>query len=174
MEKKDGGDRFCVDFRKLNQVAKFDAYPMPRIGEVFESIGSSTIVTTLDLASGYWQIPLAPSAREKTAFTTPFGLFEFNVMPFGLHNAPATFQRMMNHLLRDCQGFARACIDDVAVFSRSWEEHLGHHQQVFSRLQMAELTVKLKKCRFGGDKVLYLGHLIGGENSIQTPRRWNQ
>lgn len=104
--KKDGGVRFCVDFRKLNQVAKFDAYPMPRIEEVFESIGSAKIVTTLDLASGYWQIPLAPGSREKTAFATPFGLFEFEVMPFGLHNAPATFQRTMDHVLRDCQDFA--------------------------------------------------------------------
>ena len=145
VQKKDGGVRFCVDFRKLNQVAKFDAYPMPRMEEVFESIGSSTVVTTLDLASGYWQIPLAPGSREKTAFATPFGLFEFEVMPFGLHNAPATFQRMMDHVLRDCQEFARAYIDDIAVFSHSWEEHLSHLGQVLNRLQLAGLTVKLKK-----------------------------
>lgn len=168
--KKDGGVRFCVDFRKLNQVAKFDAYPMPRIEEVFESIGSAKIVTTLDLASGYWQIPLAPGSREKTAFATPFGLFEFEVMPFGLHNAPATFQRTMDHVLRDCQDFARAYIDDIAVFSNSWEEHLGHLRQVFSRLQMAGLTVKLRKCLFGGDHVPYLGHTIGG-GKLQPDQR---
>ena len=171
VQKKDGGVRFCVDFRKLNQVAKFDAYPMPRMEEMFESIGSATVVSTLDLASGYWQIPLAPGSREKTAFATPFGLFEFEVMPFGLHNAPATFQRMMDHVLRDCQDFARAYIDDIAVFSHSWEEHLSHLQQVFNRLQLAGLTVKLKKCRFGGQEVSYLGHVIGGGRLQPDPTK---
>ena len=99
VEKKDGGVWFCVDFRKLNQVAKFDAYPMPRIEEMFEKIGSATVISTLDLAKGYWQIPMAPDSQEKTAFVTPFGLFESTVMPFGLHIAPATFQRMMNYVL---------------------------------------------------------------------------
>ena len=160
-----------MDFRKLNQVAKFDAYPMPRIEEVFESVGSSTFVTTLDLASGYWQIPLAPSSREKTAFATPFGLFEFIVMLFGLHNAPATFQRTMNHLLRDCQDFARAYIDDIAVFSSGRAEHLSHLREVFNWLQMAGLTIKLKKCQFGGSQVLYLGHIIGGGKLQPDPKK---
>ena len=99
VEKKDGGLCFCVDFCKLNQVARFDAYPMPLIKEFFESVGSAAVLTTLDLASGYWQIPMAPESQDKTAFTTPFGLFKFEVMPFGLHSAPATFQRMINHVL---------------------------------------------------------------------------
>ena len=92
MEKEDGGVRFCVDFRKLNQVAKFNAYPMPQIEEKFEKIGSETVISTLDLTKGYWQIRMAPDSQEKTAFATHFGLFEFTVMPFDLHNAPATFQ----------------------------------------------------------------------------------
>lgn len=104
---------------------------------------------------------MAPDSQEKTAFVTPFGLFEFEVMPFGLHNAPATFQRTMNHILRECQDIAGAYIDDV-IFSHSWGEHLGHLQQVFSQLQLASLTVKLKKCQFGKEKVHYLGHVIGG------------
>ena len=162
VEKKDGGIRFCVDYRKLNQVAKFDAYPMPRIEEMFEHIGSATVISTLDLARGYWQIPMSAASREKTAFATPFGLFEFDVMPFGLHNAPATFQRTMNHILRDCQEFSGAYIDDIVIFSRSWEEHLRHLQEVFHRLQQAGLTVKLKKCQFGKKRVHYLGHVIGG------------
>ena len=123
VEKKDGSIRFCVDFRKVNKVSKFDAYPMPRT-EIFESVGPAKVISTLDLAKGYWQIPMAPESREKTAFTTPFGLYEFEVMPFGLHNAPATFQRTMNHVLQDCQEFSCAYIDDVIIFSESWEEHL--------------------------------------------------
>ena len=99
VEKKDGDVRFCVDYRKLNQVSKFDAYPMPRVEEVLESVGAAKFITTLDLAKGYWQIPMAKNSQEKTAFTTPFGLYEFRVMPFGLHNAQATFQRMMNEVL---------------------------------------------------------------------------
>ena len=162
VEKKDGGVRFCVDFRKLNQVAKFDAYPMPRIEEMFEKIGSATVISTLDLAKGYWQIPMAPDSQEKTAFVTPFGLFEFTVMPFGLHSAPATFQRTMNHVLRECQDIAGAYIDDVVIFSHGWGEHLEHLREVFSQLQLAGLTVKLKKCQFGQEKVHYLGHVIGG------------
>ena len=99
VEKKDDGLRFCVDYRRLNQLSKFDTYPIPRIEEVFESVGSSTVITTLDLASGYWQIPMAEGSQEKSEFTTPFGLFELTVMPFGLHRAPATFQRMIVLLL---------------------------------------------------------------------------
>ena len=152
-------------------MAKFDAYPMPRMEEMFESIGSATVVSTLDLASGYWQIPLAPGSREKTAFATPFGLFVFEVMPFGLHNAPAIFQRMMDHVLRDCQDFARAYINNIAVFSHSWEEYLSHLQQFFNRLQLAGLTVKLKKCRFGGQEVSYLGHVIGGGRLLADPTK---
>ena len=159
--KKDGGVRFCVDYRKLNAKASFDAYPMPRVEEMFESIGAAKVISTLDLAKGYWQIPMSRSSREKTAFATPFGLFEFEVMPFGLHNAPATFQRLMNHILRDCQSFARAYIDDIVIFSQSWEEHLGHLGEVFRRLAEAGLRVKLAKCQFGCVKAHYLGHLIG-------------
>ena len=169
VEKKDGGLRFCVDYRRLNQLSKFDAYPMPRIEEVFESVGSSTVITTLDLASGYWQIPMAEGSREKTAFATPFGLFEFTVMPFGLHSTPATFQRMINHVLSGCQDFVRAYIDDIVVYSRSWEEHLDHLRQVLTRLQGAGLTVKIKKCQFGRPKVPYLGHLVGGGDLEPDP-----
>ena len=146
VQKKDGGVRFCVDYRKLNHVAKFDAYPIPRVEETFKQIGSAEIVSTLDLARGYWQIPMTAESREKTTFTTPFGLYEFRVMPFGLHNAPATFQRLMNHVLWGSGAFAGVYIDDIVVFSRSWEEHLGHLRDVFSRLRQAGLTLKPSKC----------------------------
>ena len=171
VEKKDGGIRFCVDYRKLNQASHFDAYPMPRIEEVFESIGNSTFISTLDLAKGYWQIPMAPESRDKTAFITPFGLFEFMVMPFGLHSAPATFQRTMNFILQECQSFSRAYIDDVAVFSGNWDDHISHLRTVFQQLQSAGLSVKLKKCQFGQSKVHYLGHRIGGGSIEPEPQK---
>ena len=92
VEKKDGDVRFFVDYRKLNDVSKFDTYPMPRVEYVLEGMGSATIFSTLDLCKGYWQVPMEEKSRQKTAFTAPFGLFEFKVMPFSLHNAPAAFQ----------------------------------------------------------------------------------
>ena len=111
VSKKDGGIHFCVDYCRLNATSTFDAYPMPRIEELFEKIGPARVISTLDLAKGYWQIPLDRASQEKIAFCTPLGLYEFKVMPFGLHSAPATFQRLMNQVLRDCQSFAGAYID---------------------------------------------------------------
>lgn len=136
--KKVGGTRVCLDYRKVNSVAKFDAFPMLRIEEIFETIGSATLISTLDLAKGCWQIPVSASSREKkTAFTTPFGLYEFVVMPFGLHSAPATFQRLMDHILRDRRAFSGSFI---AIFSDSWEELLHHLHEVFIQLARANLT----------------------------------
>ena len=171
VNKKDGGIRFCVDYRKLNQVARFDAYPMPRIEELIDTIGPAVVISTLDLAKGYWQIPMAEESKDKTAFTTPFGLFEFQVMPFGLHSAPATFQRMINHVLRECWSFARAYLDDIVVFSNSWEEHLNHLCQVHECLQKAQLTVNMSKCQFGKSEVHYLGHVIGGGTVKPDPQK---
>ena len=145
VEKTDGSVRFCVDYRKLNQRTKFDAYPMPRIEEVLESIGSAMIISTLDLPKGYWQIPLSEDAREKSAFTTLFGLYEFLVMPFGLHSAPATFQRTMNQVLRGCESL----LEHIWMMWLSWEEHVDHLKEVFGRLNEAGLTLKVAKCQFG-------------------------
>jgi len=169
--KKDGGVRFCVDYQKLNQLIKFDACPMPRVEELIDTIGPAEVISTLDLAKGYWQIPMAEESKDKTAFTTPFGLFEFKVMPFGLHSAPATFQRMINHVLRDCWSFARAYIDDIVVFSRSREEHLTHLHRVLECLQKAQLTVNMAKCQFGKSEVHYLGHVIGGGTVKPDPQK---
>ena len=105
---------------------------------------------------------MAADSQEITAFSTPYGLFEFMVMPFGLHNAPATFRRMMNEVLRDCSAFSRSYIDDVVVFSQTWEEHLVHLRAVLTCLQWANLSLKLRKCQFSLKKVHYLGYLVGG------------
>lgn len=115
---------------------------------MFESVGTAKFISTLDRAQGYWQIPMEASSREK-GFATPFGLYEFEVMPFRLHNAPATFQQLMNHVLRDCHAYARAFIDDIVLFSQSWEEHMEHLVRVFQCLSNANLRVKLSKCQFG-------------------------
>ena len=108
VKKKDGTLRFCVDYRKLNSRSQADAYPMPRMDELIDQLGKAKYVTTLDLTRGYWQVPEAEKAREKTAFVTPSGLYQFRVMPFGLQGAPATFQRMMDQLLRGLNGYAAA------------------------------------------------------------------
>ncbi|XP_040203506.1 uncharacterized protein LOC120935519 [Rana temporaria] len=160
--KKDRTTRFCVDYRKLNAITTADAYPMPRIDELLDRLAAAHYITIMDLSRGYWQIPLAPEAREKSAFITPFGLFEFTVMPFGMKNAPATFQRVMNDLLEGLEPFAVAYLDDIAVFSPTWEEHLMHLSQVLDRLTDANLTVKPSKCQIGMNDVHYLGHQVGG------------
>jgi hypothetical protein len=148
-------------------IAKFDAYPMPRVEEVLERIGSSDYISTLDLAKGYWQIPMAQDSRE----FTPFGLFEFLVMPFGLHTAPATFQRLMNAVLRECQKYSGAYLDDVVIFSDGWDDHLHHLEAVFNRIQQAGLTVKPAKCQFAFKEVSYLGHVIGGGTVRPDPAK---
>ncbi len=101
--KKDGSLRVCIDFRKRNAQSQFDAYPMPRVDDLLERIGRAKYITTLDLCKGYWQIPLEPTSRPYTAFRTPIGLYQFTVLPFGLHGAPATFQRLMDKVLQGCE-----------------------------------------------------------------------
>ena len=157
VKKKDGTLRFCVDYRRLNGVLASDAYPMPRVDELIDRCGQSKFITTLDLTKGYWQVPLSERARHKTTFATPFGLYQFNVMPFGLQGAPATFQRLMDVALQGLDDFAASYIDDIAIFSETWEEHLQHIRQVSQRLVESNLTVKVRKCKFGMARCGYLG-----------------
>ena len=123
--KKDGSLRFCIDYRKLNAVTKKDGYPVPNVGELLDCLHGSTVYSTLDLASGYWQVTVAEEDREKTAFVTKYGLNEWNNMPFGLANAPATFVRLMEKVLSDLlYKFVIAYFDDITVYSKSVDEHL--------------------------------------------------
>ncbi|KAI8510586.1 hypothetical protein Bbelb_115020 [Branchiostoma belcheri] len=160
--KKDGSIRFCVDFRKVNAVSRFDAYPMPRIDEMLDRLGKAKYITKIDLSRGYWQVPLTPESKSKTAFVTPFGLYQFHTMPFGLHGAPATFQRLMDNMLRGTEEFADSYIDDLDIFSDGWDEHLLHLREIFTRLRNARLTVKPSKCHFAMKVVPLLGHVAGG------------
>lgn len=160
--KKDGTLRFCVDFSKLNAVSAFDPYPMPRVDELIERLGKAKYLTTLDLCKGYWQVPLTESAKELTAFRVPSGLSHFRFMPFGLHGAAATFQRLVDQVLRGMDSFAAAYIDDIVIFSATWEEHFGHLAEVFDRVKRAGLVVNAKKCQIAKPEVTYLGYVLGG------------
>ena len=117
--KKDGSLRLCIDYRRLNSVSRADAYPMPRIDQLVDRLGKAKYLTTLDLKRGCWQIPVAEKDQHKTAFTTPFRLFEFRRMPFGLRRAPATFQRLMNRLLQGLEDFVSAYLDDIIIYSHT-------------------------------------------------------
>ncbi|XP_078797929.1 uncharacterized protein LOC144989406 [Oryzias latipes] len=161
LPKKDGSLRPCIDFRKLNAVSEFDAYPMPRVDELLERIGAAGYITTLDLCKGYWQVPLEPASRPYTAFRTPAGLFQFTVMPFGLHGAPATFQRLMDKVLQGCENFSAAYLDDVVIFSNTWENHLQHLRRVLDAIQQAGLTLNSEKCEWARKEAKYLGYLLG-------------
>lgn len=142
--KKDGSLRFCIDFRYLNSVSKFESYPMPRIDELLERVGKAKFITTLDLSKGYWQLALAPETKELTAFKTPYGMFQFKGMPFGLQGAPATFQQLMDQVLREVPQFAAAYLDDVVIFSQTWEEHVAYLQRVLHLIKTAGLTINPK------------------------------
>ncbi|KAL5517640.1 hypothetical protein EMCRGX_G003226, partial [Ephydatia muelleri] len=159
--KKDGGIRFCVDYRRLNAVSAADCYPMPRVDELIDRLGTAKYISTLDLSRGYWQVPMSAESRKKTSFVTPFGQFEFNVMPFGLHGAPSTFQRMMDQVLQGLETWSAAYIDDVVVQGATWSEHNTALAAVLKRLQEAGLTAKPSKCHFGMDECTYLGHIVG-------------
>ena len=170
--KKNGKFRFCVDFRLLNDITVKDAYPIPRIDETLDSLGGALFFTTLDLASGYWQVLLAAEDRAKTAFSTNGGHFEFQVMPFGLTNAPATFQRLMDVVLRGLTlDSCLVYLDDVLVHSRTFEEHLCRLRAVFERLRTAGLKLRTEKCQFVRSEVPYLGHVVSAEGIATDPTK---
>ncbi len=147
--KTDGSVRFCVDYHKVNAVSKFDAYPMPRVDELLDRLGTACFYSTLDLTKGYWQIPLSPLSKEKSAFTTPFGLHQFVTLPFGLFGAPATFQRLMDKILRPHTAYAAAYLDDIIIYSQDWQRHMVHLREVLRALRGAGLTANPKKCAIG-------------------------
>ncbi|GFW01290.1 hypothetical protein TNCV_5029451 [Trichonephila clavipes] len=170
VRKKDGSWRFCVDYRKLNSVTKKDVYPLPRIDDTLDCLKGAMFFSSMDLRSGYWQIEIDEADREKTAFITPEGLYEFKVMPFGLCNAPATFERMMDNLLRHFKWTMCLCyLDDIIVFSETFEDHLIRLRLVLKCLQEAGLKLNSKKCLFAAQEVKILGHLVSSNGVRPDP-----
>ncbi|KAL0174660.1 hypothetical protein M9458_030628 [Cirrhinus mrigala] len=159
--KPDGTLRFCNDYRRLNEVSDFDSYPMPRVDELLERLGRARYITTLDLTKGYWQVPLSEEAKPKTAFSTPSGHWQYRTLPFGLHGAPATFQRLMDIILRPHQTYAAAYLDDLVIHSEAWEDHLERLRRVLSELRRAGLTANPRKCHLALHEARYLGFTVG-------------
>ena len=168
--KKDGTTRFCVDYRKLNDITQKDSYPLPRIDDTIDALSGAQWFSTLDLKSGYWQVPLEEDAKEKTAFSTGTGLWQFTVMPFGLCNAPATFERLMEQVLSGLPtSIALLYLDDILVPGRTFNQQIENLRTVFQRLKSARLKLNPKKCILFRKEVKYLGHVVSAHGVVPDP-----
>ena len=179
VSKKDGGWRMCVDFRSVNAMTKHDAYPLPRINVLLQKLGRARYYTKLDLASGFHQVPMNSQSKEITAFCIPepirgYSHFQWKVMPFGLINAPATFQRLMEYALHDLQEFCVVYIDDILIFNNTMEEHVQCVVHVLRRLMKHKLFVKVSKCSFFQTSITFLGHQIGAGYVMLEPEKINK
>ena len=167
VKKHDGSLRACCDTRRINQITIFDAEPVPDQEEIFAQLAGDSYFSKIDLSKGYWQIPMAEKSKHLTAFVTHDGLYEFNMMPFGLVNSGATFSRVMRKLLKGIKN-VHNYIDDILIHTKTWEEHLQRVREVFTRLENANLTARPTKCFIGYDEVEFLGHIVG--NGIVKPK----
>lgn len=159
--------RIVIDYRKLNNVTKEDKFPIPLIDDILDKLGKANYFSTLDLTKGFHQIEINPEDREKTAFSTLSGHYEWLRMPFGLKNAPATFQRMMNEVLKEYVGkICYVYLDDIIVFSTSLEEHINSLNKIFTKLQSVNLKVSLNKCDFMKKESEFLGHIITPDQKL--------
>lgn len=172
VKKHDGTPRFCVDYRRINNITTRDVYPLPRIDDTLHSLGNARVFSTLDLTSSYWQIELDKESIPKSAFICRNGLYEFVRMPFGLCNAPATMQRLMDSVLAGLKWqFCLVYLDDIVVFSPSFDQHIQDLRAVFDRLRNAQLSVNLKKCKFASNKISFLGYVISPEGLHTDPEK---
>jgi hypothetical protein len=172
VRKKDGTWRFCVDYRRLNAVTQQDAYPLPRIDDSLDALAGSKYFSTLDLTSGYWQVPLDEEARERSAFSTRSGLWKWKVLPFGLTSDPATFQRLMEKVLQGLHWKTLLLyLDDVIVISPDFDSHITRLGEVLSRLRAAGLKLKPSKCELFREEVRYLGHIVSAGGVATDPEK---
>ena len=168
VKKKDDSLRLCVDFRRLNAVAEFDAEPIPNQEEIMSRLSKAKIFSKFDLTKGYWQIPLDPESKKFTAFQSPLGLLEFNYMPFGLAAASSTFQRLMRNVLKDVPNVI-SYFDDILVYSETWEEHVNALTQTLTALGAAGLTIRPTKSKIGSSQMEFLGHIVGHGSQKPSP-----
>ena len=173
VRKKDGRLRFCIDLRRLNNRTVKDAYSLPRIESILDSLGGAQIFSTLDLKAGYWQVEMAEECKAYTAFTCgPLGFYECDTMPFGATNAPATFQRLMHDCLGDLNmNWCIVYLDNIIIFSDTKEEHIKRLEAVFQKLMAAGLKLKPTKCFFFRDEIEYLGHVVSGKGISTNPKK---
>ena len=156
----------CIDYRALNKATVRDRYPIPRIDELLARLSTSKVFSKIDLRSGYHQIRIAPDDTEKTAFTTRYGSYEFLVMPFGLCNAPGSFQRYMNSVLGDIvDQFVVIYLDDILIYSDNETDHMGHLREVLTKLKENQLMARAHKCEFLRDHIEFLGVIVGPDGA---------
>ena len=164
--------RTVIDYRALNEKTISDSYPLPNITDILDQLGEAKYFSTLDLASGFHQISMDPTSKSKTAFSTPFGYYEYKRMPFGLKNAPATFQRLMDQILSGLQGIELfLCTVNIVIYSSSLEEHGEKFKKLLGRLQTAGLTLQPEKCNFLRKEIASLGHVITQDRVKPDPRK---
>ena len=179
VKKKDGTMRMCIDYRGLNDITIKNTFPIPRVDDLHDQLAHAKYFTKLDLFTGYHQIPIKPVDQHKTAFISRYGTYEFKVMPFGLSNAPATFQSAMHSLFHDLlDKFVIVYLDDILIYSPTIQSHQRHLDIVLSRLTNHKWYCKLKKCDFAQTSVEYLGHIISNgtiaidPNKMKTVTQW--
>ena len=165
--------RFCVDYRQLNQRTVKDSGNIPLQQELLDQLQGSEVFTALDLASGYYQLAMGEESRHVTAFPTPYGLYQWRVMPMGLCNAPAIFQRAMNQLLQPHirAGYCLVYLEDIIILSKSIEEHAKHLDAVLTSLHEHNLFCQLPKCVFAKRELKYLGHIVSGKGVLPDPAK---
>ena len=164
--------RMCIDYRKLNAITKKNTYPLPIIEKLQDRLNGAKWFTKLDIREGYYRVRIKEGEEWKTAFRTRYGLYEYQVMPMGLTNAPATFQGLINHVLYDhLDDFVVAYLDDILIYSKTREEHECHVKEVLRRLQKKNLALKLEKCEFYKQEVEYLGHIVTPEGLKMDPEK---
>ena len=159
VQKRDGTTRFAIDYRALNDVTRKDSYPIPEMKDILDKLHGSEYFSTLDGASAYWSIPIAEKDIEKMAFVSPRGEFEFCVMPFGLCNAPSSYQRVIDTVLKNAP-HSLPYIDDTLTFSISFKDHLEHLREVLNCYREANLQLRRDRCYFGYTEIEFLGHTL--------------